>query len=124
MDANLLLVGSGIMGLVVLLFRQTIISFFTAKTQIIAAEAQNNTFERLQSEIVRLETIIIKQALRIEELDARLRRFTVEEARDAADLAVMELCLNEIRQYTPPSPKWAIVLETLHRMKDRKTQEH
>lgn len=118
------LLWTGVIGVILLVLRQAVLAFFSAKNQIVTATAQDGVFNRLQAEIVRLETIINKQNERIEELSRKMTELSLTEAEDAADIAILTITLEEIRIDLGLSAKWPIIHETLIRMRSRRKSKH
>jgi hypothetical protein len=96
------LLGAGIVGAIILMIRQTILSYFSAKNQVVANSAQDNIIDRLETEITRLELIIEKQhtahKLLCDELSSKIRHLERQmgelreiELQDAAD--IMEISI-------------------------------
>lgn len=118
------LLWTGVIGVILLVLRQTVLAVFSAKNQIVSANAQDSVFNRLQAEITRLEKIINKQNERIEELSKRITELSLTEAEDAADIAILTIVLEEIRNEMGLSHKWPIIHETLTRMRMRRRSKH
>ena len=118
------LLWTGVIGVILLVLRQTVLSVFSAKNQIVSANAQDSVFNRLQAEIVRLESIINRQNDRIEELSTKITELSLTEAEDAADIAMLTIAMEEIRNEMGLSPKWPIIHETLTRMRQRRKSKH
>ena len=99
-------------------------TFRTDRLEATLSTADTNTFTRLQSEIQRLEQIIIGMQKRTDELEARLDKLRDIELDDVSDIATLTVLINQMPcgKCQDPSIIFRDAREVLGRMNTRKRE--
>ena len=112
--------GTGFTALVILLVKKLIIDVLNGKSQVINIQAGDNLIIRLQSEITRLEEIIVKQNRRIDDLETRIGVIHDLEIQDAADIAELTILLDTACKDCPMNDHTIRMTGILDRLRHRK----
>jgi hypothetical protein len=88
--------GTGSIGIAFYLLRLAIKGLSSDSVLLSNNRADNGIIKRLQDDSVRLEAIIKKQAMRIDELELRLNALHDVEVEDAADLAELAILMEAL----------------------------
>lgn len=119
-----LAIGGGVTGgtaALIWIFRHAIITIFSTKSQAATIHMGDTMLERLQSEIKRLEDIIVKQNARIDELENRIMALREGELDDMSDIAELHGIIEASCMGKSNCPSNVKLKHIIERMRSRRT---
>lgn len=115
--------GAGGLGVLAYLIKHLIETVYSTKTTTTQFSINDSLLERLQSEINRLELIIQKQSVRIDELDSKVNKLRETELRDMSDIAELNAIVESSCLVQLNCPSNNKLQKILTRIKERRGKD-